>query len=270
MRLIPYVRVSTEEQADTGHSLTAQRETLQRYGMGKGLCLLETLVDEGVSGGRDLNKRRGGARLLERLRRDEADGVLVTRVDRLFRDLFDALNFTRECSRRGWSIVAVNEPVDTTTPAGRLQLNIMLAVAQHEREIASVRTQAVSTSLRERGKVFGVVPYGTRNVDGMLLRDPATWPWRVQIVAWYVGQRYSLRTIAGMLRDQRIAAPAGGRTWSTSTLAGVIETHDSLTHLPALHGEQIAAPLSLTTETVVSREPRIEHNSAAAEAGGAG
>jgi site-specific DNA recombinase len=265
MRLIPYLRVSTEEQAESGHSLTAQREALQRYAAGKGIYLLEALADEGVSGGRDLGKRAGGGRLLDQLRRGDADGVLVTRVDRLFRDLFDALIFTRECSRRGWSLVAVHEPVDTTTPGGRLQLNIMLAVAQHERELASARTTAVSASLRERGKVYGTVPFGFVEIDGMLVRDPRTWPTREQIVSWYRGNRYSLRTIARMLRDLRIVAPAGGRSWSTSTLAGVIDTHDSLAHLPAaaVTAEPALSP-SHGRENDVSHESKIGHNTTAA------
>lgn len=268
MRLIPYIRVSSEEQADTGHSLTAQRDTLQRYGAGQGHYLLEALADEGVSGGRDLGKRKGGHRMLELLRRGDADGVLVTRLDRIFRDLYDALIFFRECSRRGWALVCACEPIDTSTPAGRLQLHIMLAVAQHERELASVRTIAVSTSLRERGKVFGTVPYGCHAIDGMLVRDPHTWPIREQIVGWYRGQRYSLRTIARMLRDLRVCAPAGGRNWSTSTLAGVIDSHDSLAHLPLSDDEQGRALLSLTNEMDVSREPNIEHNSAPTTTGG--
>ena len=264
MRLIPYIRVSTDEQADHGHSLTAQRHTLTRFGEQGAHFLLETLADEGVSGGRDLGKRKGGAMLLAQLRSGIADGVVVTRMDRLVRDLYDALGVFREANRRGWAVVSATEMIDTATPGGELQLHLMLATAQYERRIASMRTAAVSASLRERGKVYGTTPYGCVAIDGALVRDPRTWGIREQIVEWHNGRRYSLGTIRGMLYDLRIAAPAGGRRWGRSSIAGVIETHDSLSHLPLLTAEHDAPRASLTNEAEVSHESEIGHNSPAA------
>lgn len=260
MKLIPYIRVSTDDQADTGHSLTAQEHTLQRFAAHNGHALAEQVADEGVSAGKALGKRKGGAAVLAALRAGRAEGVLVARMDRLFRNLFDALGFFAEAADAGWVVVSAGEHIDTSTPAGRLQLHIMLATAEYERQMASVRTAAVSTSLRERGKVFGTTPYGCMAIDGDLLRVRDTWAIREMIVEWHRGRRYSLRTIRGMLHDQRIPAPAGGRWWSTSTLAGLLDSHDTLAHLP-MHSANAAGDYALTTCPDVSRGPRIEHNS---------
>lgn len=259
MRLVPYVRVSTEDQAGQGHSLAQQESALLRHAASIGAELTGFVADEGVSAGKALCKRAGGRAVLDLLRSGRADGVLVTRVDRLFRDVLDALTFLAEAQQRSWVLVSANEHVDTTTPAGRLQLNIMLATGQYEREMASVRTAAVSRSLRERGKVFGVVPFGCVAIEGVLLRDPRTWGVREMIVGWHIGQRESLRTIRGRLHDRRITSPTGKRWWSTSTLANLIDTHESLSHLPLLQS-QPAADVSLSPEGDVSHESKTGHN----------
>jgi len=261
MRLIPYIRVSTDDQAETGHSLAAQEHGLQRFAAHNGHQLAEQVADEGVSAGKALGKRRGGAALLATLRAGNADGVLVARMDRLFRNLFDALGFFAEAADAGWVVISAGEHIDTSTPGGRLQLHIMLATAEYERQLASVRTAAVSTSLRERGKVFGTTPYGCLAVDGDLLRLRDIWAIREMIVEWHRGHRYSLRTIRGMLHDQRIPAPAGGRWWSTSTLAGLLDSHDTLAHLP-MHSTDADGTFLLTNAPSVSRGTKIEHNSA--------
>lgn len=270
MRLIPYIRVSTDEQAEQGHSLTAQEATLQRFAAHAGHNLADALTDEGVSAGRPLAKRKGGAAMLAALRAQRAQGVLVARVDRLFRDVRDALEFFAEAAGAGWAVVSAGEHIDTSTPAGRLQLNIMLATAQYEREIASVRTTAVSQSLRERGKVYGVVPYGCIAVEGMLVRDPRAWRVREQIIEWHNGRRYSLRTIRNLLHDLRIVSPTGQRWWSTSTLSNLIDTHETLAHLPPMEGDCADEPAT-ATEAKVSHGSDIRHNSpSAADAAGAG
>lgn len=251
MRLIPYVRVSTDEQADHGHSLTAQREALNAYAAAQGHLLVEGCADEGVSGGRGLTQRAGGNRMLALLERGDADGVIVTRLDRLFRDLFDGLAFFRRAVKRDWRVVSLFDAIDTSTPAGRLHLHIMLATAQYERELARERTTAVTHSLRARGRVYGTTPFGCISEGGKLYRAPSAWRIREMIVEWHNARRYSLRTIRGMLYDLRIPAPAGGLRWSTSTLRGLIETHHSLAHLPVM-GAQSADLSSPATEAPVS------------------
>lgn len=257
MRLIPYIRVSTDDQAQHGHSLATQEPALLRYAAAEGHALTGLVADEGVSAGKPLTRRAGGRALLAMLREGRADGVLVTRIDRLFRDSLDGLRFLEEAAAKGWRVVSTTEHIDTTTPAGRLQLNILLATAQYEREMASVRTTAVSKSLRERGKVYGVVPFGCKSIDGALVRDPRTWGIRQMICEWHTGARESLRTIRMRLHDRRIESPTGKRWWSTSTLANLIDTHGSLSHLPLL---QPAADVPLSPEPSVSHESKSGHN----------
>lgn len=271
MRLLGYVRVSTDDQAQGGHSIARQPELLQQFCQANGHQLVDVVVDgdfgdgtegnplRGVSAGRPLARRQGGAELLRRLRKGEADGVVVYSVFRLFRDAEDGLWFFRRFARPlGLQVLSLSEAIDVSRASGRFALTVLLATAEYERDTTRERTQAITQSLRERGRVYGHVPYGCRAVGGSLFRDPQTWSIRCAIVELRA-QGMPLRAIADWLRGQRIAAPGGGARWPKSTLAELIRTHETLAHLPMLAAES-AATASAVTEAPASEEgSRVTH-----------
>src|SRR5262245_9845331 len=87
MRVIGYIRVSTEEQATAGVSLSAQAEKVRAYCALYDLTLLEVVEDAGASA--KTLERPGLQRALSALRRGEADGVVVAKLDRLTRSVAD-------------------------------------------------------------------------------------------------------------------------------------------------------------------------------------
>ena len=99
MRLVGYVRVSTEEQATEGVSLDAQRERLKAYALAHGAELLAIESDEGVSRKVSPEKRPGLTTALTRVRAGEADGLLVLKLDRLSRTTRDVLDLVDERAR---------------------------------------------------------------------------------------------------------------------------------------------------------------------------
>src|SRR5207249_4842995 len=113
-----YVRVSTDEQADRGLGLEAQRQRVRAYCEMKGLQLAEVFEDPGVSGGKVLGSRLAGNRLLAEARRSRSV-VVVARLDRLFRSVADAAQTIADFERRGIQLVAIAEGFDTTNPYGR-------------------------------------------------------------------------------------------------------------------------------------------------------
>lgn len=255
MDLLAYVRVSTDDQAANGHSLGQQRERITTYCALHGHRLVDVIVDDGVSASIPLHKRLGGARLIAAARAGQGQGVVVVRLDRLFRNALDGLRFFEETAgRAGFAVHSVSELIDTSTPAGRLALTIQLGAAQYERDIAAQRATECNTALRQRGRVYGGIPFGCVRVGDALLRDPATWPMRERIVQLRVANGFSLREIAAHLRQQRVPSPAGARGWSVSTLANLIKTHDDLGHL-AMAGEHARAPTE-TPDTEASPHVR--------------
>jgi len=248
MRLIAYIRVSTEEQADRGHSLGHQLERLRAFCALAEHELVDVIADEGVSASIPLAKRKGGAQLIAALRASTADGVAVIRIDRLFRNLLDGVRFfEEELADTGASVHSLAESIDASSPSGWLALVMQLATADYARRLDAQRARETSAALRQSGKVYGQVPYGCIAVGGeryfddaqdkhrvrgaQLLRDPQTWPHRETIVRMRV-EGFSYGQIAETFRKLGILNPNGCRTWSKSTLKSIVDTHSSLLHLP--------------------------------------
>lgn len=281
MRVIGYTRVSTEEQATSGHSLEAQVRAIRAYCDLYGLELVDVFGDRGVSGAVPLEKRDWGALVAELshghvkpretlaiLGDAPVRGVVVYRLDRLFRDLFDGLQFFRQAGQGGFAVHSVTERIDTGSAQGRLNLHLQLVLADHERDRTAERTRDVMASQRERGLVTGTVPYGCRAEGGeaitgpdgrtrlrgaRLVRDPATWPVRELIVALREGRdapALSYRGIRDALRDKNIPSPTGGRWWALSSIRAVVEGHKHLGHLAM--PEEVTAATPTAPDTGVS------------------
>src|SRR5262245_52064589 len=91
---IGYIRVSSEEQADSGLGLAAQRQRIAAYCTMKGLHLAEVFEDPGISAGKPLAGRPAGSRLLAAAKKGKAV-VVVAKLDRLFRSVADAATGSR-------------------------------------------------------------------------------------------------------------------------------------------------------------------------------
>lgn len=231
-RLLAYCRVSTDEQADQGHSLRQQADLSARYCDLHGYTLAGVIEDPGVSAGTPLERRPGGRELLARLEAGEADGVVIRDLDRLFRLTLDGLQTFAVFDRAGVVVHAVADRIDTETPEGKLALTIRLATAEFERNKTAQRTRATMAALRESGRPYGHAPYGTVEQAGRLVREPRAWAVRERIVALRGGAQLGYRAICTELNDEGLPAPGGGQ-WHPSTVRRICETHHELEHIGA-------------------------------------
>src|SRR5438132_14410555 len=92
---VAYVRVSTTEQAQHGVSLDAQEERIRAYCKMAGLDMVAVIREEGVSGSKALATRPGGQEVMSLVQSGVAHHVVALKLDRLFRDVVDALTQTR-------------------------------------------------------------------------------------------------------------------------------------------------------------------------------
>ena len=163
-----YVRVSTEEQAKEGFSVAAQLRLLQAFAVVKGCGEgdVENFVDDGYSG---KNLRRPAIqRLIGCCQARRLDYVIVWRLDRLSRSLRDTLALEEDVFRaNGVQFISTSESIDTSSPSGRLMLNLLASVAQNEREVNEERVRMVCAELaKECRHMGGVPPYGYRVEQG--------------------------------------------------------------------------------------------------------
>jgi site-specific DNA recombinase len=173
-RVIAYVRVSTDKQAESGLGLEAQREKVRAYCALHDAELVRLCEDAGASA--STLDRPALAEALAELAAGRADALLVLKLDRLTRSTRDLGDLLDRSQREGWALLSVSESLDTSTAAGRLVVGVLGAVAQWEREAIGERTAAAMAALAASGRYTGgTVPYGQRlAADGLHLEeDPA-------------------------------------------------------------------------------------------------
>lgn len=168
-RTVAYVRVSTEKQAEGGHSLEAQTAKLKAYAALYDLELVEVVVDAGASA-KSMN-REGLQRALSMLENGTASALLVVKLDRLTRSVRDLGSLVERYFASGkCALLSVSEQIDTRSAGGRLVLNVLGSVSQWEREAAGERTRATLQHMKCAGRrVGGLVRYGYSDEGGMLV-----------------------------------------------------------------------------------------------------
>jgi DNA invertase Pin-like site-specific DNA recombinase len=160
MKVIGYVRVSTDKQADRGVSLDAQAEKIRAMAVVHNAELIDIIVDGGESA-KSL-QRPGMERLLTLVDGKKAEAVIVAKLDRLTRSVKDLCELLERFERRSVALISVAESLDTGSAAGRLVLNIMTAVSQWEREAIGVRTRDAMQHKLSQGERAGNIAYGYR------------------------------------------------------------------------------------------------------------
>jgi DNA invertase Pin-like site-specific DNA recombinase len=128
-------------------------DTLRVIECRDGWTLVETYLDQGVSGSKD--RRPQLDRMLADARRGKFDILLVWRSDRLFRSLRHMVVALDELMALGVKFVSVQEPFDMTTPQGLLLVQLVSSVAEFERAILIERTKAGLDAARRRGAQIG-------------------------------------------------------------------------------------------------------------------
>lgn len=147
MRAAIYARVSTLDQEPEN-----QLAELRRYITARGWTGVE-YVDRGVSGAKD--RRPALDELLRDARRRRFDTLVVWRLDRLGRNLRHLIVLLEELQALGIAFVSLGEGIDATTPAGKLQMHILAAIAEFERARIAERVKAGMQRARAQGKRLG-------------------------------------------------------------------------------------------------------------------
>jgi DNA invertase Pin-like site-specific DNA recombinase len=147
MRAAIYARVSTFDQEPEN-----QLAEIRRYVAARGWTAVE-YVDRGISGAKD--RRPALDRLLIDARRRRFDVLVVWRLDRLGRNLRHLITLLEELAALGIAFVSLNEGIDATTPAGKLQMHILGAIAEFERARIAERVKAGLQRARAQGKRLG-------------------------------------------------------------------------------------------------------------------
>ena len=224
-RVVGYLRVSTDAQAEHGYGLDVQEEAIRAWAKRDGFVVAGMHTDAGVSGSNGLDTRVALPEALAEIREKRASGLVVYRLDRLARDLVLQETLLAEVRRMGAEVYStaggeaaylVDDPDD---PSRRLIRQILGAVSEYERSMIGLRLR----SGRRRksavgGYAYGSPPYGWESVDGVLVEVEHEQAVLARMRALQKSGR-SIRQIAEELNADAVPAKREGSRWHPTTVS---------------------------------------------------
>ncbi len=216
---VGYIRVSTRDQADSGLSLTAQRDKCEVWAKLNDLDLVEIIEDAGYSA-KSLD-RPGMKRLLALVRGRRVGVVIVAKLDRITRSVADLGRLIELFKKYGVEFASVADNLDTSTASGRLLVNMLASISQWEREIIGERTSESLAVLRSNGRrISRYAPYGYRLNGNNWIEDEHEQD-AICIMQRLRGEGLSLRKIAASLGEQGFLSRSGS-VLSCSTIRSTL------------------------------------------------
>lgn len=207
-RVVAYLRVSTAEQGNSGLGLEAQRAAIERECQHRGWELVR--VYEEVASGKSKDKRPKLAEALSALAGKEADGLVVAKLDRLSRSVVDFGKILAESRGQGWALVALDLQVDTSTSTGKMVANVLMTVAEWERETIVERTKAALAAAKAKRKQLG-----------RKSQVPAVVQHRIVAMR---GQGMTFEAIASALTAEGVPTPTG-KPWGWTSVSRIVRRH---------------------------------------------
>lgn len=224
MKVAGYIRVSGLSQVD-GTSLDVQKSQIETYCKLRNIELIHIYCDPAISGGKPIEERPEGSRLMEAIRANEAHGICITKLDRGFRSTVDCLQTVDILDRIGASLHIIDlggSSVDSQSPAGRFMLTVLAAAAEMERGQIKVRCASGREKHRSEGKIVGALPFGydLGQDTKTLIKNPVQQE-ALNLIRELKASSYSLRAIAAELNAKGFQTKKGG-TWTHGHIQGIL------------------------------------------------
>lgn len=236
VRAVLYTRVSTDEQAENGTSLTGQYEACRAKAVQIGAEVVAHYEDAGVSGTR-YDSRPGMQSALTAIENGTANILIVANLTRFSRDREHQSTIKKRVERTGARLVFCDMDF-ADTPEGDLAFGIMGSFADYERKVIRERTVRGKWQRAKEGiqpartrspfgyhvvtsedVLAGHYPLGTVGTY-QVVEEQAQWV--RQMFAWYANGE-SLRKVARRLQDAGVLTPRGAAYWRQTTVRQIIE-----------------------------------------------
>lgn len=154
-----YIRVSTEEQARLGISLSAQEEALKNYASALGYEVLRIYKDEGKSA-KDIQHRPEMVQLLKDAELRKFQAIFIYKLDRFSRSLKDLIETIEKLKEWNVDFISLQDKIETTSASGKLMFHIISAFAEFERNVTGDRTKFSMDKKARDGSPITRAPWG--------------------------------------------------------------------------------------------------------------
>lgn len=222
-----YIRVSTEEQVKEGFSISAQREKLKSFCNVHDWNDYKFYVDEGLSA-KDTNRPQLQL-MLEHIKQQKINTVLVYRLDRLTRSVLDLYKLLDIFEKYNCKFRSATEVYDTTTAMGRMFITLVAAMAQWERENLGERVRMGQIEKARQGKYSAKAPFGFDKSENDTLIINQEQAKVVLDMIDKIEKGYSIRQLANYMDDVSGVPPIRGYQWHIATILSILKN-------PAIYG----------------------------------
>ena len=244
-----YLRVSTEDQAREGFSLSEQKERLEFYCKYNGYKIVETYIDAGISakGG---NHRPEFERMLEDGKEGKINMIICLKLDRITRSINDWEMLMKYSETYDVNLAFVNDDINTTTANGKMISRIMMSVSQNEIERTSERTIIGLAGAIKQGHIPHKAPLGYKHKNKKLVVDPLTKDVVIRIFNLYF-EGMSYQKISTLFNKEQVL---GKTNWRDSTIMAILT--NEIYKGDFVHGKRTKNPTyySDVVEPLVSKE----------------
>jgi DNA invertase Pin-like site-specific DNA recombinase len=205
MELDGFLRVSTDEQGEKGHSLADQETQLRNFATANGHTLRNLYVDIVSSGNIPKLVNRDAA--IADIEAGNAQGLICKDLDRLSRGLLDGATILDRANRKGWTILTL-DGTDTRNAETQVITGIKLVIAQEEKRKISKRTKDGLAAAKAKGIVLGRPRMVLSETVSRILDEHS--------------DGKSFYAIAKMLNSESIPTPTGNGSWYPATVRDIV------------------------------------------------
>ena len=244
-----YMRVSTEDQAREGFSLSEQKERLEAFCKFKGYEIIDYYQDAGISA-KTGNHRPEFERLKDDIKAKRINTIVALKLDRITRSIYDWENLMTFLDENDAYLDCVNDEINTTSANGKMISRLLMSVSQNEIERTSERTKVGLAGAIKCGHIPHIAPLGYKHEDKKLVIDYATKDVIVRIFDLYYNG-YSYQKISNLFNEEQVL---GKTNWQDSTIVTILE--NEIYKGDFVHGKRTKHPTYYkdVVEPIISKE----------------
>ena len=213
-----YTRVSSEDQAREGFSLSEQKERLEVMCKYKGYEVYKHYEDAGISA-KTGNKRPSYEEMLKDIETGKINTVVALKLDRVTRSVYDWENLITFLDKHNAYIVCANDDINTTNANGKMISRLLMSVSQNEIERTSERTKIGLVGAIKVGNIPSKTPLGYNRENKKLIINPLTKCIIARIFQMYF-EGYSHYKIKNIFNEEQVN---NKNNWHDSTIRKIIE-----------------------------------------------
>jgi len=222
MKVLGYVRVSSFNQKLKNNSIPLQTKKISEYCKLNDFELIDTYKDDGISG-MSINKRLGYKDMLDYMKKNSVDGIVVWSLSRLGRRMKDVIDFMDYLKTNNIKFYSIKENLSNDDKIGSLIMNILSSVNEFEVEVIRQRIKDVKRNKKENGEVYGRLMYGYDNQNGKLIvnKEERNTIKRIKNLR---SRKWSWRKISNKLNDDGIRSKEG-KIWYDGSLYNMMRSY---------------------------------------------